>query len=111
MNKVLLLGQIDNIKPSILPNDTQKVEFTIIQNEKYTHNKEEKTITRYHKCEAFGSFAKYITKYAENKQTVLIEGSVETQNWEHNGKKYEKTIVKLINSKHSVNLYGKNLDN
>lgn len=94
MNKVILLGNITR-DPELTSSKsgTSIVNITIAENKTIISNGEKQTKTNFFPCTAFGKTAENIAKYFSKGKPILIEGSLQQEVWETDGKKNSKIKV------------------
>ena len=91
VNKVILQGRLTADPEIKNVGGFNKCEFTVAWSEKYKEI-EKKLFLR---CIAWRTQAEFLGKYFTKGQEILIEGSMETQEWESDGQKRSKTICNV----------------
>ncbi len=96
-NKAIIAGNLTR-DPEVrsMPNGQQVVNFGIASNRYYNDqqgNKQEKT--EFHNIVAFGKLADISSKYLKKGSLILIEGRLQTSNWEGKDgvKRYRTEII------------------
>ena len=94
MNNVILLGNLTR-DPELTSSKsgTSIVNITIAENKTIISNGEKQTKTNFFPCTAFGKTAENIAKYFSKGKPILIEGSLQQEVWETDGKKNSKIKV------------------
>ena len=74
---------------------TDYANFRLAWNEKY----KDKEVKCFLECKAFGGTAKFIGQYMNQKgQEVLMEGKLNTEEWEKDGQKRNKIVLIVSNA-------------
>jgi single-strand DNA-binding protein len=96
VNIVLIAGHLTR-KPALsyLPSKMELVEFGIAVSKKY----KDKERTCFVDCKAFGKLAVTIDKYLDKGNPAMVEGELDLEQWEKDGKKRSKHSV-LVNKIH-----------
>jgi len=83
LNRVQLLGRLGD-SPEIRKtgNDTSVANFSLATSEKYTKDGEVQEKTQWHRVVAWGKLAEIAGEYAEKGSPVLVEGKLETRQYE-----------------------------
>ena len=96
-NKAIIAGNLTR-DPEIrsLPNGQQVANFGVASNRYYTDqqgNKQEKA--EFHNVVAFGKLADICSKYLKKGMLILVEGRIQTSNWEGKDgvKRYRTEII------------------
>lgn len=91
MNLVILKGNLTDIPQlkAVGQYNTALATFTIAVNEKY----KDKEDTHFINCKAFGKTAENIGKYFTKGKPILIEGNLNQETWEREGRKYSRITV------------------
>ena len=91
MNKVILKGNlVKDIELKYTINNKAVARFTLAVNEGYGDNKRTNFIT----CEVWNKLAENLAKYCGKGSSLLLEGSIRTENYEQDGqKKYTTKVV------------------
>lgn len=94
MNNVILLGNLTK-DPELTASKsgTSIANITIAVNKTIISNGEKQTMTNFFPCTAFGKTAENIAKYFSKGKPILIEGSLQQEVWETDGKKNSKIKV------------------
>ena len=96
MNSVILIGNLGQDPEMKYFGSGSKVTKFSLALRGYS-KKEEKEVTDWVSCEAWGKTAELIGEYCKKGHKLAIEGSLKTQKWEDNdGNKKSKTFV-LVN--------------
>lgn len=91
VNKVIFQGR-HTADPEVQQNGGfDMCEFTIAWSEKYKE-RERKCFLR---CKAWREQANHIAKYFHKGQECVVEGSLETEEWEKDGKKQSRTVCNV----------------
>lgn len=91
INKVIYQGRLTADTELKEVGGFNLTEFTIAWSEKYKES-ERKCFLR---CKAWRSTAEFINKYFKKGQEILIEGRLETEEWEKDGQKQSRTICNI----------------
>ncbi|HDR05301.1 MAG TPA: single-stranded DNA-binding protein [Candidatus Marinimicrobia bacterium] len=83
MNKVILIGRLGQDPESrSLPSGDAVANFSLATNEIYNDKTgQQKDITEWHRCVAFGKTADYINNYIRKGRQVYVEGRLKTRKW------------------------------
>jgi single-strand DNA-binding protein len=83
MNKVILIGRLGQDPESrSLPSGDGLANFSLATNEVYNDKSgQQKDITEWHRCVAFGKTADYINNYVRKGRQVYVEGRLKTRKW------------------------------
>ncbi|HOK35273.1 MAG TPA: single-stranded DNA-binding protein [Candidatus Pacearchaeota archaeon] len=97
LNKVFILGRVTQ-DPQIksLPSGQTVTNFGVATNRIfYDKNREKQEQTEFHNVVAFGKLAETATQYLKQGSLVLIEGRLQTRNWQDKDgiKKYRTEII------------------
>ena len=97
LNHTTIQGRlVDNPAVGKTNSDTDYANFRIAWSEKYK-DKENKCFLE---CTAFSAQADFISKYFLKGQEILVEGKLNTEEWEtQDGQKRSKTVL-LVNNVH-----------
>lgn len=96
LNKVIIVGRITQ-QPELkaLPTGIKVCSFSVATNEYFKNKdgvKQEKT--EFHNIVCFGATAENIAKFMDKGNEIMIEGKLQTRNWEIEGvKKYRTEIL------------------
>lgn len=99
MNKTILLGRITkDIELKSTTSGKEVCQFTIAINRTYTNQNGEYE-SDFINCVAYGKTAEVISKYTKKGDRLVVEGRIQTRNYEKNGNKIYVTeiIVETIN--------------
>lgn len=89
-NKVILIGNLTKeAELRYLPTGTPLTEFNLAVNTKRGDKDEVLFIA----VTLFGKLAEAISKYLDKGKQVLVEGRLQEQRWEHDGRNYRKSVV------------------
>ena len=105
MNKVVLKGNlVKDIELRYTTNNKAVARFTLAVNEGYGDNKR----TNFISCEAWNKLDENLAKYCGKGSSLLLEGSMRTDNYEQDGqKKYSTKVVvealEFLKSKNETN--------
>ena len=115
MNITILKGNLTR-DPEIntLPSGDSVVNFSIAVNDYYNDKQtgQQKQITDYFDCKAYGSKADNINKFFNKGRPILIEGALKQEKWtDNNGQNRSKVIVRIkdwqfVDSKNNDNNTG-----
>jgi len=96
MNKVILMGRIGK-DPEFKELANGKVcNFSLATSRKYKDKSgEQKEDTQWHNCQAWGTTADLVNKYVKKGDQLLIEGSVNYEQYEKDGVKNYATKIKV----------------
>ncbi len=86
-NKIILVGRLTKDPENKTSGETTIGKFTLATDNGYGDKKK----TEFTDCVAFGKTAELICQYIKKGDPLLVEGRLQTSNWEHEGKKYYKT--------------------
>ena len=90
MNKVIMLANIArDIELSYTTSGTAIAKFSIAINER-TKDKQK---SHFFECVAFGQTAENIKNYFNKGSRILIDGKLQQDTWEKDGKKYSKVSI------------------
>lgn len=94
MNSVILLGNLTR-DPELrfTPMGTPVTEFGIAVNRKYKQGEEVKQEVCFIDVVTFGKQAEAISQYIQKGSKVLVDGRLQQQTWEKDGKKHSKHEV------------------
>ena len=85
VNKVILVGNLGN-DPEIryLPNGNAVANFTMATSESWKDKNtgEEKELTEWHRCVAYGKLAEIIGEYVKKGSKLYAEGKLKTRKWQ-----------------------------
>ncbi|MCI0498807.1 MAG: single-stranded DNA-binding protein [Planctomycetales bacterium] len=99
LNKVLLMGNMTrDPQLTYLPSQTPVVEFGLAINRKY--KKQDGTMaedTCYVDCRMFGKRAETVNKYFKKGDPIFVEGRLQYDAWEKDGKKQSRLRVFVEN--------------
>ena len=97
LNKAFILGRVtQDPQAKNLPSGMLVANFGIATNRVfYDKNREKQKQTEFHNIVAFGKPAEIIQQYLKRGSLVLIEGRIQTRNWEDKDgiKKYRTEII------------------
>lgn len=95
VNEVRLLGNIGkDPEMKFTPNGKAVLEFTLATSRKYKlDNGDIAESTQWHNVTAWGNLAENCNKILSKGQSVYVEGRIEYDEWEHEGKKYYRTSI------------------
>jgi len=89
-NKAIICGNItQDPEKKVTDNGTTVTNFSVATNRKYKDEQQ----TEYHNIVAFGSTAEAIANYMSKGSQILIEGMLQTRNWEKDGQKHYRTEI------------------
>lgn len=93
-NKVIIAGNLTrDVELTASKSGTSIANITIAVNETIISNGEKNTRTSFISCTAFGKTAENISKYFAKGKPIFIEGRLQQEVWETDGKKNSKTKV------------------
>lgn len=94
LNKVIIAGRLTR-DPELLKSSsgTSITKLSLATSRKYKDKEE----TEFHNIVSFGKQAETINEYCEKGQLLLVEGRLQTSNWEKDGNKHYRTEVILEN--------------
>jgi single-strand DNA-binding protein len=99
LNKVMLMGNLTrDPQLSYLPSQTPVVEFGMAVNRKY--KKQDGTMaddTCFVDCRMFGKRAETLNKYLKKGDPLFVEGRLQFDSWEKDGRKFSKLRVFVEN--------------
>ena len=91
-NKVIIAGNLTrDVELTATKTGTSIANITIAVNETIISNGEKNTRTSFISCTAFGKTAENISKYFAKGKQIFIEGRLQQEVWETDGKKNSKT--------------------
>jgi len=97
MNKAIIMGSLgQDPELKYTPQGVAVCSFSIATNESYKDkqgNKVDKT--EWHNVTCFKNTAEVISKYFKKGSKILVEGKLNTRNWEKEGHKFYKTGINL----------------
>jgi single-strand DNA-binding protein len=88
-NKTILVGRLTKDPEKRVNGETTIGKFTLATDTGYGDKKK----AEFTDCVAFGKTAELICQYVKKGDPLLVEGRLQTSNWEHEGKKHYKTEV------------------
>ena len=93
-NKVIIAGNLTK-DPELVASKsgTSIANITIAVNETIVSNGEKQTKANFFSCTAFGKTAENISKYFAKGKQIFIEGRLQQEVWETDGKKNSKTKI------------------
>ncbi len=93
MNKVILLGNItaDPDVTTVGQHNITLCSFSIAVNEVTKNGKK----THFINCKAWGKTGENIGKYFTRGKPILLEGNLNQESWEKDGKKFSKIVVNV----------------
>ena len=92
VNKIILQGRmVADAELNTVGDNISTTEFTVAWSEKYKDT-ERKLFLR---CKAWRGTADFISKYFKKGQQIIIEGSMQTEEWEKDGEKKSRTICTI----------------
>lgn len=101
INKVFLIGHVGN-KPVVKEGKTgnKYATFSIATNSGYG----DKRVTEWHSLTCFGKQAEFVEQYLDKGMMIFIEGHIQYESFEKDGKKSKSTkiiaeTVKIVSSK------------
>lgn len=96
LNQVTIIGNLTR-DPELkaLPSGSNVVNFSVATNRTWYNDKKEKQeAVEYHNIVAFGKQAETIAQYMKKGSQILVEGRLQTRNWEQDGvKRYATDII------------------
>ena len=94
MNKVILIGNIGKDPESKSLGDSTVAEFTLATNKKWkSKTGEQQSKTTWHNIKCWNKTAEIAAKYLKKGSQVCIEGEIEVETWEKDGKTNYKTVI------------------
>ena len=95
LNKVFIIGNLTRDPESrSLPNGTPISSFCVATNRVWKKDGEQQKDTQFHNVVAFGRLAEICNQYLKKGGLVLVEGRIQTRNWEaQDGAKRNKTEI------------------
>ena len=97
MNKVTLIGRIGkDPETRYLPNGTAITDLSLATSRRWTDKQtnERKEETQWHNLVFFGKLAETAGKYVKKGDQLAIEGEIEYQQWEKDGEKKYRTVIR-----------------
>ena len=92
VNKIILQGRmVADAELKTVGDNISITEFTVAWSEMYKDT-ERKLFLR---CKAWRGTADFISKYFKKGQQIIIEGSMQTEEWEKDGEKKSRTICTI----------------
>jgi single-strand DNA-binding protein len=113
-NKVFLIGGIcSDIRYHESARGFKVVSFQLAVNHVFEHNGETKQTTQYVPIDLFGAFATHIRDSCRKGTQLMVEGHLDTDRWEKDGKKFNKLKVVAQNVRFLRNYerFGQSDDN
>lgn len=97
LNKFIGIGRL-TAEPEYraTPEGTSIAKFSIAINDKYKSKGQMVEDTFFIECTVFGASADTFLKYHHKGDQVMVEGKLKTEEWEHNGKRYSKTVLRDV---------------
>lgn len=93
-NKVIIAGNLTrDVELTATKTGTNVANITIAVNETIVSNGEKQTKANFFSCTAFGKTAENISKYFAKGKQIFIEGRLQQEVWETDGKKNSKTKI------------------
>ena len=102
VNKVILQGRFTTDPAVENKGGFDMCEFTVAWSDKFK-DRETRCFLR---CKSWREQAQFISKYFKKGQEVIIEGRLETEEWEKDGKKQSRTVCNV----EKVNFCGPKAD-
>lgn len=102
INKAIVIGNLGrDPETKYLPSGAAVTTFSIATSESWKDKQsgEKQERTEWHNIEAFGKLAEIAGEYLAKGSSVYIEGSLNTQNWEKEGVKHYRTVIKARDMK------------
>ncbi len=96
MNKVLLLGRLGGDPEfKITPNGTALANLSIATTTfiKGKNGNPDQEKTQWHNVVVWGKRAENVRDNCSKGDQIMVEGELDYQNWEHEGKKYYRTVI------------------
>jgi len=95
LNKAFIIGNLTRDPESrSLPNGTPISSFGVATNRVWKKDGEQQKDTQFHNIVAFGRLAEICNQYLKKGGLVLVEGRIQTKNWEaQDGAKRNKTEI------------------
>lgn len=94
LNKVFIGGNLTrDPEMRALPSGGNVCSFTIATNRTYSKDGERKDDTEFHNIVTFGKLADTCAQYLKKAQFALVEGRIQTRNWEVDGVRQHKTEI------------------
>jgi single-strand DNA-binding protein len=100
MNKVTLIGRIGkDPETRYLPNGTAIADLSLATSRRWTDKQtnERKEETQWHNLVFFGKVAETAGKYVKKGDQLAVEGEIEYQQWEKDGEKKYRTVIRCQN--------------
>jgi single-strand DNA-binding protein len=100
MNKVTLIGRIGkDPETRYLPNGTAIADLSLATSRRWTDKQtnERKEETQWHNLVFFGIVAETAKKYVKKGDQLAVEGEIEYQQWEKDGEKKYRTVIRCQN--------------
>ncbi len=97
MNKVTLIGRIGkDPETRYLPNGTAITDLSLATSRRWTDKQtnERKEETQWHNLVFFGKLAETAGKYVKKGDQLAVEGEIEYQQWEKDGEKKYRTVIR-----------------
>lgn len=95
LNRATILGHLGKDPEIRTMNSGDKVaNFSIATSERWTKNGEKVEKTHWHNIVVWGKLAEIVERYVKKGSKILIEGAIETREWEKDGvKRYSTEII------------------
>jgi single-strand DNA-binding protein len=97
MNKVTLIGRVGkDPETRYLPNGTAITDLSLATSRRWTDKQtnERKEETQWHNLVFFGKLAETAGKYVKKGDQLAAEGEIEYQQWEKDGGKKYRTVIR-----------------
>lgn len=99
MNRVILVGNLGS-KPELkqLQGGSAVANFSVATNKKWTDKDGQiQNKTEWHRIVVWGKVAENCAKYLDKGRMVLVEGELQTRQWEKDGQKHYTTEINAQN--------------
>lgn len=97
VNKVILVGHLgQDPQQRAMPSGNAVVNFSLATTEKWKDREsgQDKELTEWHRCAAFGKLAEIIAQYARKGNQAFVAGKLRTRKWEKDGiERYSTEII------------------
>lgn len=94
MNKVILIGRLgQDPKLSYTTSGQPVAEFSVATDESYKKDGQKIEATEWHRVKAWRGQAEFCANYLSKGRLVLVEGKLQTRQWEKDGQKHYTTEI------------------
>lgn len=93
-NQAIILGKvIYEIEVRTLPGGKAVCNFIVATNSVWTKEDKQVEKTEFHRVAAFGKVAELVGQYVVKGDAVMVQGRLQTKQWEKDGVQHQKTEI------------------